>query len=153
MNLNERIAQDAQERIEQLTAQANEAQAIVDWANRKIADYEDELMRATSGEETKHDIQWLTTDNLQTLTRPTAVEVHSPTCQDLQAYFGDPAVRAGLTEISGTEQWATPEDFARDYNADFYAESEDGESGCWTIAFFPCTGMVTRTTTMTGYEK
>lgn len=150
MNLNERIAQDAQERIEQLTAQANEAQAIVDWANRKIADYEDELMRATTGEETKHDIQWLTTDNLEA-PRPTAVEVHGPTCQHLLAYYKDAGVKLGLTEISGTEQWATPEDFARDYNANFH--EEDGEEGCWTIAFFPCTGMVTRTTTMTGYEK
>ena len=81
---------------------------------------------------------------------PYGVAVHGAECRDLAKLRNDPAVRAGMASISDPEYWASAKGFATDYNADFY--DEDGLDGCHTIAFFPCTGMVEKTTVTTGYD-
>lgn len=112
--------------------------AIIKWAREQI-----------SPEPVKHSIRWVNTDNLSKMV-PYSVAVHGAECRDLDKLRKDPAVRAGLETISEPESWATAKGFATDYNADFY--DEDGLDGCHTIAFFPCTGMVEKTTVTTGYD-
>ena len=112
--------------------------AIIKWAREQI-----------SPEPVKHSIRWVNTDNLSKMV-PYAVAVHGAECRDLGKLRNDPAVRAGLETISEPESWVTAKGFATDYNADFY--DEDGLDGCHTIAFFPCTGMVEKTTVTTGYD-
>lgn len=112
--------------------------AIIKWAREQI-----------SPEPVKHSIRWVNTDNLSKMV-PYSVAVHGAECRDLDKIRKDPAVRAGLETISEPESWVTAKGFATDYNADFY--DEDGLDGCHTIAFFPCTGMVEKTTVTTGYD-
>ena len=112
--------------------------AIIKWAREQI-----------SPEPVKHSIRWVNTDNLSKMV-PYSVAVHGAECRDLDKIRKDPAVRAGLDRISDPENWSTAKGFATDYNADFY--DEDGLDGCHTIAFFPCTGMVEKTTVTTGYD-
>ena len=112
--------------------------AIIKWAREQI-----------SPEPVKHSIRWVNTDNLSKMV-PYSVAVHGAECRDLDKIRKDPAVRAGLETISEPESWATAKGFATDYNADFYDEA--GLDGCHTIAFFPCTGMVEKTTVTTGYD-
>lgn len=95
-------------------------------------------------------VQWVNTDNLNAV-HPSPVVVHGAGCQHLSRIYLEPAVQAGLTEISNVEQWRTAESFCKDYNADFHAE--DGLDGCWDITFYPCTGLVSKTTTMTGFDS
>ena len=112
--------------------------AIIKWAREQI-----------SPEPVKHSIRWVNTDNLSKMV-PYSVAVHGAECRDLDKIRKDPAVRAGFESISDPESWATAKGFATDYNADFYDEA--GLDGCHTIAFFPCTGMVEKTTVTTGYD-
>ena len=112
--------------------------AIIKWAREQI-----------SPEPVKHSIRWVNTDNLSKMV-PYGVAVHGAECRDLDKIRKDPAVRAGLETISEPESWVTAKGFATDYNADFYDEA--GLDGCHTIAFFPCTGMVEKTTVTTGYD-
>lgn len=93
-----------------------------------------------------HAVRWIDTSNLAT---DTEVELHGPDCQHLKKYARSHEVRAGLAQISDTENWGSAQEFAADYNADFYAE--DGIDGCWPVTAFPCTGMVEKKTTITGY--
>lgn len=112
--------------------------AIIKWAREQI-----------SPEPVKHSIRWVNTDNLSKMV-PYGVAVHGADCLDLDKLRKDPAVRAGFETISDPESWVTAKGFATDYNADFYDEA--GLDGCHTIAFFPCTGMVEKTTVTTGYD-
>ena len=112
--------------------------AIIKWAREQI-----------SPEPVKHSIRWVNTDNLSKMV-PYSVAVHGAECRDLDKIRKDPAVRAGFETISEPESWVTAKGFATDYNADFYDEA--GLDGCHTIAFFPCTGMVEKTTVTTGYD-
>lgn len=115
--------------------------AIIKWAREQISPATDEPVKRL--------IRWINTDNLSKMV-PYSVAVHGAECRDLDKLRKDPAVRAGLETISEPESWATAKGFATDYNADFY--DEDGLDGCHTIAFFPCTGMVEKTTVTTGYD-
>lgn len=130
------------EYLEQIIADAEneiaKQNAIIKWAREQI-----------SPEPVKHSIRWVNTDNLSKMV-PYSVAVHGAECRDLDKIRKDPAVRAGMTSISDPEYWASAKGFATDYNADFY--DEDGLDGCHTIAFFPCTGMVEKTTVTTGYD-
>ena len=127
----EQIIADAETEIENQNR-------IITWAREQI-----------SPEPVKHSIRWVNTDNLSKMV-PYSVAVHGAECRDLDKIRKDPAVRAGLETISEPESWVTAKGFATDYNADFY--DEDGLDGCHTIAFFPCTGMVEKTTVTTGYD-
>ena len=98
---------------------------------------------------TKHRVQWFNTDNL-TDKYAAPVVVHGEGCNHIKVSQKDPYMKAGMEKVSDVEEWESPEAFAKDYNADFYAE--DGPSGCWAIAFFPCTDMVERLTITTGYD-
>ena len=145
LTLSEWITADAETRnvyLEQIIADAEneiaKQNAIITWAREQI-----------SPEPVKHSIRWINTDNLSTML-PYAVAVHGAECRDLAKLLNDPAVRAGLETISDPEYWASAKGFATDYNADFYDEA--GAEGCHTIAFFPCTGMVEKTTVTTGYD-
>ena len=145
MNLTDWITADngtRNEYLEQIIADAEneiaKQNAIIDWAREQI-----------SPEPVKHSIRWINTDNLSKMV-PYGVAVHGAECRDLDKIRKDPAVRAGFETISDPESWATAKGFATDYNADFY--DEDGLDGCHTIAFFPCTGMVEKTTVTTGYD-
>lgn len=130
------------EYLEQIIADAEneiaKQNAIIKWAREQI-----------SPEPVKHSIRWVNTDNLSRMV-PYSVAVHGAECRDLDKIRKDPAVRAGLETISEPESWVTAKGFATDYNADFY--DEGGLDGCHTIAFFPCTGMVEKTTVTTGYD-
>lgn len=127
----EQIIADAETEIENQNR-------IITWAREQI-----------SPEPVKHSIRWINTDNLSKMV-PYSVAVHGAECRDLDKIRKDPAVRAGLETISDPESWVTAKGFATDYNADFYDEA--GLDGCHTIAFFPCTGMVEKTTVTTGYD-
>ena len=133
------------EYLEQIIADAENEIAkqnrIITWAREQISPATDEPV--------KHSIRWINTDNLSTML-PYAVAVHGAECRDLGKLRRDPAVRAGMTSISDPEYWASAKGFATDYNADFYDEA--GAEGCHTIAFFPCTGMVEKTTVTTGFD-
>ena len=148
MNLTDWITADngtRNEYLEQIIADAEneiaKQNAIIDWAREQISPATDEPV--------KHSIRWVNTDNLAKMV-PYGVAVHGAECRDLAKLRNDPAVRAGMASISDPEYWATAKGFATDYNADFY--DEDGLDGCHTIAFFPCTGMVEKTTVTTGYD-
>lgn len=130
----EQIIADAEHEIENQNR-------IITWAREQISPATDEPV--------KHSIRWIDTDNLSTML-PYAVAVHGAECRDLGKLRNDPAVRAGMASISDPESWVTAKGFATDYNADFYDEA--GNEGCHTIAFFPCTGMVEKTTVTTGYD-
>ena len=145
MNLTDWIHADAETRnvyLEQIIADAEteieNQNRIITWAREQI-----------SPEPVKHSIRWVNTDNLSKMV-PYGVAVHGAECRDLDKIRKDPAVRAGLETISEPESWVTAKGFATDYNADFYDEA--GLDGCHTIAFFPCTGMVEKTTVTTGYD-
>lgn len=145
MNLTDWIHADAETRnvyLEQIIADAEteieNQNRIITWAREQI-----------SPEPVKHSIRWVNTDNLAKMV-PYGVAVHGAECRDLDKIRKDPAVRAGMTSISDPEYWASAKGFATDYNADFYDEA--GNEGCHTIAFFPCTGMVEKTTVTTGYD-
>lgn len=145
MNLTDWIHADAETRnvyLEQIIADAEteieNQNRIITWAREQI-----------SPEPVKHSIRWINTDNLSKMV-PYAVAVHGAECRDLAKLRNDPAVRAGMASISDPEYWASAKGFATDYNADFYDEA--GNEGCHTIAFFPCTGMVEKTTVTTGYD-
>ena len=133
------------EYLEQIIADAEneiaKQNAIITWAREQISPATDEPV--------KHSIRWINTDNLSKMV-PYAVAVHGAECRDLGKLRRDPAVRAGMTSISDPEYWASAKGFATDYNADFYDEA--GAEGCHTIAFFPCTGMVEKTTVTTGFD-
>ena len=133
------------EYLEQIIADAEneiaKQNAIIKWAREQISPATDEPV--------KHSIRWVNTDNLSKMV-PYSVAVHGAECRDLDKLRKDPAVRAGLETISEPESWVTAKGFATDYNADFYDEA--GNEGCFTIAFFPCTGMVEKTTVTTGYD-
>ena len=133
------------EYLEQIIADAEneiaKQNAIITWAREQISPATDEPV--------KHSIRWVNTDNLAKMV-PYGVAVHGAECRDLDKLRKDPAVRAGLETISDPESWVTAKGFATDYNADFYDEA--GLDGCHTIAFFPCTGMVEKTTVTTGYD-
>lgn len=79
-------------------------------------------------------VQIINTSNLHV---DTDVEVHSPDCQHLKLYARHPWFEPGFDE-----QFETPQQIFRMYNADFYAE--EGNAGCWPIWVFPCTGLVKR---------
>lgn len=83
----------------------------------------------------------LNTSNLGT---GTDVEVHSPTCDHIKRYARHPFFEAGYVE-----DWGTPQALFNVYNDDFYAEG--GNDACWPIHFFPCTGLVKKTTTISEY--
>ena len=145
LTLSEWITADNETRNEYLEQIITDAEneiakqnAIITWAREQI-----------SPEPVKHSIRWVNTDNLSKMV-PYGVAVHGAECRDLDKIRKDPAVRAGMTSISEPESWVTAKGFATDYNADFY--DEDGLDGCHTIAFFPCTGMVEKTTVTTGYD-
>lgn len=145
MNLTDWIHADAETRnvyLEQIIADAEteieNQNRIITWAREQI-----------SPEPVKHSIRWVNTDNLSKMV-PYSVAVHGAECRDLDKIRKDPAVRAGFETISEPESWVTAKGFATDYNADFYDEA--GLDGCHTIAFFPCTGMVEKTTVTTGYD-
>lgn len=76
---------------------------------------------------------------------PNEVEVHSPTCQHVAQYRKDFFFEEGWVEEFGTAQQVF-----NDYNADFYAEAEEGEEddNCWPVVFFPCSGLVSQKTTI-----
>ena len=148
MNLTDWIHADAETRnvyLEQIIADAEteieNQNRIITWAREQISPATDEPVKRL--------IRWINTDNLSTML-PYAVAVHGAECRDLAKLRNDPAVRAGLETISDPEYWASAKGFATDYNADFYDEA--GAEGCHTIAFFPCTGMVEKTTVTTGYD-
>ena len=148
MNLTDWIHADAETRnvyLEQIIADAEteieNQNRIITWAREQISPATDEPVKRL--------IRWINTDNLSKMV-PYGVAVHGAECRDLDKLRKDPAVRAGLETISEPESWATAKGFATDYNADFY--DEDGLDGCHTIAFFPCTGMVEKTTVTTGYD-
>src|SRR5699024_6219651 len=90
-------------------------------------------------------VRWVDTVNIDTK-HGEAVQVHGAECQHLDKFRGDM-----FTPISDVEEWASAQDFFHDYNADFYAE--DGDAGCWPIRFYPCSGMVTKQTTITAMAK
>lgn len=148
MNLIDWIHSDAETRnvyLEQIIADAEREienqNAIITWAREQISPATDEPVKRL--------IRWINTDNLSKMV-PYAVAVHGAECRDLGKLRNDPAVRAGMTSISDPEYWASAKGFATDYNADFYDEA--GAEGCHTIAFFPCTGMVEKTTVTTGFD-
>lgn len=148
LTLSEWIAADTETRnghLEQIIADAEleieNQKRTIEWAREQISPATDEPV--------KHSIRWVNTDNLSKMV-PYSVAVHGAECRDLGKLRNDPAVRAGMTSISEPESWATAKGFATDYNADFYDEA--GNEGCFTIAFFPCTGMVEKTTVTTGYD-
>ena len=148
LSLSEWITADDETRndyLEQIIADAEheiaKQNAVIKWAREQISPATDEPVKRL--------IRWINTDNLSKMV-PYAVAVHGAECRDLGKLRNDPAVRAGMTSISDPESWVTAKGFATDYNADFYDEA--GNEGCHTIAFFPCTGMVEKTTVTTGYD-
>ena len=148
LTLSEWIAADTETRNDYLELVIADAEieiakqnAIITWAREQISPATDEPVKRL--------IRWINTDNLSTML-PYAVAVHGAECRDLGKLRNDPAVRAGFETISDPEYWASAKGFATDYNADFYDEA--GAEGCHTIAFFPCTGMVEKTTVTTGYD-
>lgn len=148
MNLTDWIHADAETRnvyLEQIIADAEteieNQNRIITWAREQISPATDEPV--------KHSIRWINTDNLSKMV-PYGVAVHGAECRDLDKLRNDPIVSSGLETISEPESWVTAKGFATDYNADFYDEA--GLDGCHTIAFFPCTGMVEKTTVTTGFD-
>lgn len=95
-------------------------------------------------------VRWINTDNLDG-SYPSPVVVHGADCNHLGTIRQESAVRVGMETLSDVEQWRTAKGFAADYNGHFY--DEEGIDGCWDITFYPCTGLVSKTTTMTGFEN
>lgn len=89
-------------------------------------------------------VVFVNTDNLGT-TREESVEVHGPKCGHLTKL-----ARSPFFEVNEPEEWNSAQAFFNDYNADFYDEA--GNDGCWPIAFFPCSKLVNRTTTISEYK-
>ncbi len=85
--------------------------------------------------------------NTSNLGNNTDVEVHSPTCQHVAKYRRNPFFEDGWTE-----EFETAQQVFNDYNADFHAEAEEGENNCWPIVFYPCSGLVTKTTTLSEWK-
>lgn len=156
-DMNSIITADAQKRIEEFTAMAQDAESQIKhledvkvFAAQKIAEYGKVLANLPDdGQTESYSVQWFNTDNL-TGTDLAPVVVHGEGCNHIKKALKDPYMKAGLEKVSDVEQWESAEDFAKDYNAEFYAE--DGQDGAWDIAFFPCTGMVEKVKVMTGYE-
>lgn len=141
------ITATPEQRKEQLKAMIDQAEAakaeqdrIIEWATAQLNEIDP----------TEHKVRWVNTDNLSG-DYPASVVVHSAECQHLVKIAKEPEVLARMEEISDIEKWTSAEAFAKDYNADFYDEA--GMNGCWSIAFYPCTGMVDTVTTMTGYDS
>ena len=124
----------------ELTAQIAELQAQLDWHKAEAARHSESIApKATILTEVQR-IQWIDGRN--------GVEVHAPGCKDLKRQV------TVLDTPSDVEKWASAEDFAKDFNADFYAEGvdhEDGLAGCHQITFHACTKLVSKKTTITGY--
>lgn len=138
--------EDLQDSIRTLTAERKEWEELVE----KLAPGRTLGEPTKIREVTKHRVQWFNTDNLSDK-YPAPVVVHGEGCNHIKVSQRDPYMKAGLETVSDVEEWESPEDFAGDYNADFHAEG--GNEACWSIAFFPCTGMVERLTITTGYDK
>ena len=141
-----RVALDSM--MDDVNNQIADLQATLDSYRQEYAELTEVIEKL--GGVTKHRVQWFNTDNLIDK-YPAPVVVHGEGCNHIKISQRDPAMRAGLETVSDVEEWESPEDFAGDYNADFY--NEGGNEACWPIAFFPCTGMVERLTITTGYDK
>lgn len=148
LTLSEWIAADTETRNDHLEQIIADAELEIENQKRTIEWAREQISPATD-EPAKRLIRWINTENLSKML-PYSVAVHGAECRDLAKLRNDPAVRAGMTFISDPEYWASAKGFATDYNADFYDEA--GAEGCHTIAFFPCTGMVEKTTVTTGYD-
>lgn len=153
-DVNSMIKADAEKRIAEFEEMAQDAESKIKhlettkaFAAQKIEEYGKVLRNANAkADESTYAVQWLNTDNLETI-RPESVEMHRAGCAHLNVYKNLPGVRAGLTEISPVEYWASAQDFFDDYNADFYEEG--GNDACWSVAVFPCTRMVSEVTAIT----
>lgn len=143
MNLNSIIeAQVASHNAaaEELTAQIAELTAQLEWHKAEAARHSESLAPKAVKLTEVHPIQWIDGRN--------GVEVHAPGCKDLKRQV------TVLDTPSDVEKWASAEDFAKDFNADFYAEGvdhADGIAGCHQITFHACTKLVSKKTTITGY--
>lgn len=140
-------------KMEEVKSQIADLQVALDGYRTEHAELTEviEMLGAKAKTEAapKHRIQWFNTDNL-TDKYPAPVVVHGEGCNHIKISQRDPYMKAGFEKVSDVEEWESAEQFAKDYNADFY--TEDGPNGCWDIAFFPCTGMVERLTITTGYN-
>lgn len=90
-------------------------------------------------------IVFVNVDNIIPMAKE-AVQVHGPGCGHLKKLARSPFFDAG-----SPEEWDSAQDFYNDYNADFYAE--DGQDGCWDIAFYPCSGLVSKKTVINKMEE
>lgn len=150
-----RLIREGRDQIKRMDAEISEHQATIASATETLEHAEQRKAEWLSvieklGGAAKHKVQWFNTDNL-TDKYPASVVVHAEGCKHIEVSRQDPYMKAGFETVSDVEEWESAEQFAKDYNADFYAE--DGPSGCWSIAFFPCTGMVDRLTITTGYDE
>lgn len=138
LTLSEWISADAETRNDYLEQIIADARAVIEEQNRIIEWADSQTSKAE--EPVRHSIQWLDGRN--------GVEVHAPGCKDLRRQI------TVLDTPSDVEEWASAEDFAKDFNSDFYdegADHEDGLAGCHPITFYPCTGLVSKKSTIKGY--
>ena len=137
--------------ISQLTA---EDRAIEEQIGKLIArrgqiavELQQDKAERAAAEPTKHEVRYVNTSNLHDT--DTDVELHGADCQHVKRYTRRPEFKMGVAEIGDPEKWTSAKAFAEDYNEAFY--DEDGIEGCWGITVYPCTGMVAKKTTITGY--
>lgn len=150
-----RIVEDTQNKLDAVNSlisdTTNEIESLRKLLNRYEAERTEleEVIARLTDEKPKHRVQWFNTDNL-TDNYAAPVVVHGEGCNHIKISQRDPYMKAGFEKVSDVEEWESAKQFAKDYNADFYAEA--GNEGAWPIAFFPCTGMVERLTITTGYD-
>lgn len=137
--------------IDDVNSQIADLQATLDGYRREHAEWTEAIERlgGTTDEKPKHRVQWFNTDNLSD-EYAAPVVVHGEGCNHIKVSQRDPYMKAGFETVSDVEEWESADQFAKDYNADFYEEA--GNEGAWPIAFFPCTGMVERLKITTGYN-
>ena len=150
-----RIVEDTQNKLDAVNSLISDTTNEIESLRKRLNRYEaertelEEVIARLTDEKPKHRVQWFNTDNLtDNYTAP--VVVHGEGCNHIKISQRDPHMKAGFEKVSDVEEWESAKQFAKDYNADFYAEA--GNEGAWPIAFFPCTGMVERLTITTGYD-
>ena len=150
-----RIVEDTQNKLDAVNSLISDTTNEIESLRKRLNRYEaertelEEVIARLTDEKPKHRVQWFNTDNL-TDKYAAPVVVHGEGCNHIKISQRDPHMKAGFEKVSDVEEWESAKQFAKDYNADFYAEA--GNEGAWPIAFFPCTGMVERLTITTGYD-
>ena len=150
-----RIVEDTQNKLDAVNSLISDTTNEIESLRKRLNRYEaertelEEVIARLTDEKPKHRVQWFNTDNL-TDNYAAPVVVHGEGCNHIKISQRDPHMKAGFETVSDVEEWESAKQFAKDYNADFYAEA--GNEGAWPIAFFPCTGMVERLTITTGYD-